>query len=330
MAFKDVLGHERVKKILRKALQKKKIPNSILFYGPKGVGKEKMALVLAKAINCERKKDDACEKCTSCKGINKGNFPDVMVIQPDGNVIKIEQMRALRKIAYLKPMVGKKRVFIVTEAEKMNEEAANSLLKVLEEPPLFSYVLLVTHNPFLILSTIKSRCQILNFPPLSKEDIERELMEKGFTEEKARVISRLVRGNLKHALGLDWEDVQATRKQAWMLFLSLVKRENFALFLRNYAFSYKSLVKQEWEQILEILSSFCRDLVLLKEKSDSNLLMNPDYEDEIRKMEELVSLDWLMKCLENIDYAIYGLGKNLNVNLLVSSFFSNFKEWEYA
>jgi DNA polymerase III delta' subunit len=330
MAFKDVLGHERVKKILRKALQKKKIPNSLLFCGPKGVGKQEMALVVAKAINCERKKDDACEKCASCKGINAGNFPDVMVIQPDGNVIKIEQMRALRKIAYLKPMVGKKRVFVVTEAEKMNEEAANSLLKVLEEPPLFSYVLLVTHNPFLILSTIKSRCQILNFPPLSKEDIERELKEKGFTEDKARVISRLVRGNLKQALGLDWEDVQATRKQAWMLFLSLVKRENFAFFMKNYAFSYKSLVKQEWEQILEILSSFCRDLVLLKEKSDSNLLMNPDYEDEIRKMEELVSLDWLVKCLKKIDYAIYGLGKNLNVNLLVSSFFSNFKEWEYA
>jgi DNA polymerase III delta' subunit len=330
MAFKDVLGHERVKKILRKALQKRKMPNSILFCGPKGVGKQEMALVVARAINCERKKDDACEKCASCKGINAGNFPDVMVIQPDGNVIKIEQMRALRKIAYLKPMVGKKRVFIVTEAEKMNEEAANSLLKVLEEPPLFSYILLVTHNPFLILSTIKSRCQILNFPPLSKEDIERELMEKGFTEEKARVISRLVRGNLKQALSLDWEDVQATRKQAWILFLSLAKKENFALFLRDYAFSFKSLVKQEWEQILEMLSSFCRDLVLLKEKSDSNLLMNPDYEDEIRKMEELVSLDWLMKCLEKIDYAIYGLDKNLNVNLLVSSFFSNFKEWEYA
>jgi DNA polymerase-3 subunit delta' len=330
MAFKDVLGHERVKKILRKALQKKKTPNSLLFCGTKGVGKEDMALVLAKALNCERKKDDACEKCVSCKAINAGNFPDVMVIQPEKNVIKIEQMRTLRKIAYLKPMVGKSRVFIVTEAEKMNEEAANSLLKVLEEPPLFSYVVLVTHNPFLILSTIKSRCQILNFPPLSKEDIKRVLLEKGFTEDKARVISRMVCGNLKQALSSDWEEVEATRKQAWILFISLVKRDDFALFLRNYAFSYKSLVKQEWEQILERISSFCRDMVLIKEKNDSNLLMNPDYEDEIRKMEELVSLDWLMECLEKIDYAIYGLGKNLNVSLLVSSFFSNFKEWEYA
>jgi len=330
LAFGDILGHERVKKILRKALQKKKIPNSMLFCGPEGVGKEEMAIVLSKAINCERKKDDACEKCASCKGINAGNFPDVMVIQPERNVIKIEQMRTLRKIAYLRPMVGKKRVFVVTEAEKMTEEAANSLLKILEEPPLFSYVILVTHNPFLIMSTIKSRCQILNFPPVSREEIEKELLEKGYEEGKARVISRLVHGNLKQAMGLDWEDVQARREKAWLLFLSLINRENFALFLRNFAFSYKALVKEEWEQVLEMLSSFCRDLILLKEKSDVNLLMNPDYEQEIRKTEKLVSLDWLMKCLQKIDYAIYGLDKNLNVNLLVSSFFAYFKEWEYA
>lgn len=330
MAFKDILGHERVKKILKKALQKKKIPNSMLFCGPEGVGKEEMAFVLAKAINCERKRDDACETCVSCRGINARNFPDVMLIQPEGNVIKIEQMRTLRKIAYLKPMVGKKRVFIVTEAEKMTEEAANSLLKVLEEPPLFSYVILVTHNPFLIMSTIKSRCQILNFPPVSRENIRKVLMEKGYEEEKARVISSFVHGNLKQALGLDWEDIQEKREQAWMLFLSLINKENFPLFLRRYAFSYKALVKEEWEKILEMLSSFCRDLVLLKEKSDVDLLMNPDYEEKIRKAEELVSLDWLTNCLRRVNYAIYGLNKNLNVNLLVSSFFANFKEWEYA
>jgi len=330
MAFKDILGHERVKKILRKALQKKKIPNSMLFCGPEGVGKEEMAFMLAKAMNCERKRDDACETCASCRGINARNFPDVMVIQPEGNAIKIEQMRTLRKIAYLKPMTGKKRVFIVTEVEKMTEEAANSLLKVLEEPPLFSYVILVTHNSFLIIPTIKSRCQILNFPPVSREDILKILMEKGYEEEKARVISRLVRGNLKQALDLDWEEIQERREQAWKLLLSLINKENFALFLRNYAFSYKALVKEEWEKILEMLSSFCRDLVLLKEKSDVDLLMNPDYEEKIKKAGELVSLDWLIRCLKRIDTAIYGLNKNLNVNLLVSSFFANFKEWEYA
>jgi DNA polymerase III delta' subunit len=330
MAFKDILGNSRVKKTLRKALQKNKVPNSMLFCGPRGIGKRDMALVLAKAMNCERKKDDACEVCPSCKAINAGNFPDVIEISPEKDVIVIGQMRMLRKIAYLKPMMGKKRVFVVVDADKMKEEAANSLLKILEEPPLFSYIILVAHNPFLIMSTIKSRCQVLNFSPISKEDIGKILMDKGYEEKRARIISLLVHGNLKQALSLEWEEVQDKRTKAWQLFLSLLRKGKFALFLRNYATSQRALVKDEWGQILEMLSSFCRDSILIKEKGDSRLLMNPDYEEEIRKAETLMSLEGLMDCLTKIDYGIYGLGKNLNVNLLVSSFFSYFKEWEYV
>lgn len=302
----------------------------MLFYGPRGIGKKDMALVLAKAMNCERKKDDACEACASCKAINAGNFPDVLEISPEKEVIKIDQMRILRKIAYLKPMMGKKRVFVVVDADKMTEEAANSLLKILEEPPLFSYIILVAYNPFMIMSTIKSRCQVLNFSPVSKEEIGKILVEKGYEEKKARIISLLVRGNLKQALSLEWEEVQDKRAKAWQLFLSLLRKGNVALFLRNYATSQRTLVRNEWEQVLEMLSSFCRDSILIKEKSDSRLLMNPDYEEEIKKEEALLSLEGLIDCLTRIDYAIYGLGKNLNVNLLVSSFFSYFKEWEYA
>jgi DNA polymerase-3 subunit delta' len=330
MAFKDILGNSRVKKILRKALQKNKVPNSMLFCGPSGIGKRDMALVMAKALNCDRKKDDACEVCPSCKAINAGNFPDVIEVSPEKDVIKIDQMRILRKIAYLKPMMGKKRVFVVVDADKMKEEAANSLLKILEEPPLFSYIILVAHNPFMIMSTIKSRCQILNFSPISKEDIEKILVGKGYEEKRARIVSLLVRGNLKQALNLEWEDVQDKRTKAWQLFLALLRKGKVALFLRNYAASQRTLVRDEWDQILEILSSFCRDSILIKEKSDRRLLMNPDYEEEIRKAEALLSLEALMDCLTKIDYAIYGSGKYLNVNLLVSSFFSYFKESEYV
>jgi DNA polymerase-3 subunit delta' len=330
MAFKDILGNSRVKKILRKALQKKKVPNSMLFCGPEGIGKKDMALVLAKAMNCERKKDDACEVCSSCKAINAGNFPDVIEISPEKEVIKIEQMRTLRKIAYLKPMMGKRRVFVVVDADKMTEEAANSLLKILEEPPLFSYIILVAQNPFMIMSTIQSRCQVLNFTPVSREDIGQILVEKGFEEKKARIISLLVHGNLKQALSLEWEEVQDKRMKAWQLFLSLLRKGKVALFLRNYATSQRALIRDEWEQVLEMLSSFCRDTILIKERGDRRLLMNPDYEEEIRKEETQLSLEALMDCLTKIDYAIYGLGKNLNVNLLVSSFFSYFKGWEYV
>ncbi|GAG44939.1 unnamed protein product, partial [marine sediment metagenome] len=212
----------------------------MLFYGPRGIGKKDMALVLAKAMNCERKKDDACEVCASCKAINAGNFPDVLEISPEKEVIKIDQMRILRKIAYLKPMMGKKRVFVVVDADKMTEEAANSLLKILEEPPLFSYIILVAYNPFMIISTIKSRCQVLNFSPVSKEEIGKILVEKGYEEKKARIISLLVRGNLKQALSLEWEEVQDKRAKAWQLFLSLLRKGKVALFLRNYATSQRT------------------------------------------------------------------------------------------
>jgi len=302
----------------------------MLFCGPRGTGKRDMALVLAKAMNCERKKDDACEVCTSCKAINAGNFPDVIEISPEKDVIVIDQMRMLRKIANLKPMMGKRRVFVVVDADKMKEEAANSLLKILEEPPLFSYIILVANNPFLIMSTIKSRCQVINFTPVSKEDIGKILVDKGYEENKARIISLLVHGSLKQALSLEWEEVQDKRTKAWQLFLSLLRKGKVALFLRNYATSQRAIIRDDWEQILEMLSSFCRDSILIKEKGDSRLLMNPDYEEEIRKAETMMSLEALMDCLTKIDYAIYGLEKNLNVNLLVSSFFSYFKEREYV
>jgi len=322
MAFKDILGNERQKKILRKALQKDRIPNSMLFCGLEGVGKKSLALVLAKAMNCEKKKDDACEVCSPCKAISRDNFPDVMVISPDGNIIKIDQIRILKQTAYLKPMVGQKRVFIVAEAEKMNEEAANSLLKILEEPPLFSYIILVTHNPDVIKPTIKSRCQILSFQPVSREDIEKILLEKGFGKERAKIIALLVGGNLKKALNLEWEEIQAKRAKAWELFLSLLKKEKVATFLKNYV-SSRSLRREELEEVLEIFSSFCRDLILIKEKSDIRLLMNPDYAEVFKKTENFLSLSKAMDYLEKIDYAFYAMQKNLNMNLLVTSLFSN-------
>jgi DNA polymerase III delta' subunit len=330
MAFSDILGNSRVKKILRIALAKNKVPNSMLFCGPEGIGKRSMALVLAKAMNCEQKKDDACEVCVTCRAINSRSLPDVMEIFPEGNVIKIDQMRFLKRVAYLKPMTREKRVFIVDEVEKMTDEASNSLLKILEEPPLFSHIILLTSNPYLIMPTVKSRCQILNFSPVSKSEIEKILREKGSSEEKAKIISLLVRGNLEQALSLDWEEVQKKRNDAWEFFLSFLKKEETSLFLRNYAFSRRNLVREDLEQILEILSSFCRDLILVKEKGDPHLLLNPDYEKEIREKEMLAALERSLEFLDEIDSAISALNKNLNISLLVSSFYSQTMGWNYV
>ena len=321
MTFKDILGNERQKKILKRALQKGRIPNSMLFWGPEGVGKRSLALVLAKAMNCETKTDEACEVCSSCRAISRGIFPDVMVISPENNMIRIDQMRILKQTTYLRPMAGKKRFFIVTEADKMNDEAANSLLKILEEPPSFSHIILITSNPEMIKPTIKSRCQMLNFQPISKEDIEKILLEKGFGKERAKIISLLVGGNLKKALNMEWEEVQSRRAKAWEMLLSLYGKKKVADFLKSYSFS-RGQIKEELEELLELLSSFCRDLILIQEKGDLRLLMNPDYRERYVKTSDLLTLQKSMDWLGKVDYALYALQKNLNVNLLLNSLFS--------
>lgn len=326
MAFDDVLGNSQTKKILKKSLQRNRIPNSLLFYGPEGVGKRDIAIVLAKAMNCLKNKDDACEVCASCRAIENGNFPDVMVISPEKNILKIEQMRAMKQTAYLRPMVGRKRIFVIDQAEKMNEESANSVLKILEEPPAFTHIILITHNPYLILPTIKSRCQDLSFSQISKQDIEKVLVERGQDEEKARIISLLVRGNLKQAMNLDWDEVQLLREKAWQLFNVVLRGNGVSPFVKDYAFRRRESIEAEFVQVLEILSSFCRDLLLIKSSEKKNLLLNPDYENGLRDVETLISLGQALEFLVKIDSALYALEKNVNVNLLVSSTLANMME----
>lgn len=319
MAFDDILGSARIKRILGRSLRRKRLPNSMLFSGPKGVGKLETAFVTAKALNCLNKVDDACEECESCLSINKGNHPDVMRIFPEGDVLKISQMRILKEAAYLKPMVGKKRAFIIEQAEKMNAEAANSLLKVLEEPPAFSHIILVTDNPFIILPTVISRCQVLKFSPVSREDIEDCLVEQEMDRTKARIISLLVRGNLKQALSFDWEKIKAEREKAWALFWAIVKEGELADFLKEFSAKRRAQVEDEMNHILEILASFCRDILLIKENGKLASLMNPDYEGGMRAVSGDISFAQCLGLLTHVEDSLSALKRNMNVRLLVSS-----------
>ncbi len=320
MGFDEVLGNGRVKKILRLALQRNRVPNSLIFSGPEGVGKKSLARVLAQAINCEREKADACGVCPTCRAIAGCRLPDVWEIKPEGQEIKIEQMRALKQAAYLRPMIARKRVFIIEEAEKMNEPAANSLLKTLEEPPLFSHIILLTSNPHLLLPTILSRCQILHFVAVGKEEIRQVLTDKGLPEEKARLLSVIVGGNLDKALDADWQEIQAERSAAWNIFLSFFGRGDISTFLESYGFSRRSLVRDELERILEILASFGRDLMLLQVKGEPSFLLNPDFAAGMETLKKGVGVEKSWRFLERVDGVISGLEKNLNLGVLVSAF----------
>lgn len=320
MGFDQVLGNARVKKILRLALQRNRVPNSLIFSGPIGVGKKSLARVLAQAINCEREKADACGVCATCRAISGGRLPDVWEIEREGQEIRIDQMRALKQAAYLRPMVARKRVFIIEEAERMNEEAANSLLKTLEEPPLFSHIILLTSNPHLLLPTILSRCQILQFVPVGKEEIRQVLTEKGFPEEKARLLSVIVGGSLEKALDADWQEIQAERWAAWNIFVSFFGQGDLSTFLESYGFSRRSLIREELERILEILASFGRDLMLLQVNGEPSFLLNPDFAAGMETLKREVGLEKSWRFLEGVDGVISGLEKNLNLGLLVSAF----------
>lgn len=329
MAFKDVIGNSGVKKILHRVLRQKKLPNSLLFAGHEGIGKKETALVVAKALNCLKKTSDSCEECAHCRAINRGNFPDVMVISPAKDILKIDQMRLLKDTAYLKPMSGRKRVFIVVDAEKMNDEASNSLLKILEEPPPFSHIILVTPNPYRIIPTIKSRCQNFQFSPIAIDDIQKALVDKGFQPERARILSLQVEGNLRKALSLDWEEVQIQRNEAWHLFLALNKREKAASLLKQF-WSTSSVSRAEMGNRLEVLASFCRDIILIKEMAEPRFLLNPDFQKDMEELARSISREQALDSLAEVDLAIASLGRNLNVNILVNSIFSNFLEWNHV
>jgi DNA polymerase-3 subunit delta' len=254
--------------------------------------------------------------------ISSGRFPDVQEIKPSGQVIKVEHVREMRQATYMRPMVGRKRVFIISEADKLNDESSNTVLKILEEPPLFSHFILVTDNPHLILPTIKSRCQVLQFVPVGREEIARALLEKGCPADQARIISLFVKGNLEEAMDRNWDEVQNARRDAWELFLSIVKPEKPSLFLSRYWNVQRNLIREDLNETLEIMASYCRDLVLLKDRGDLSLLLNPDYEQALRPLEKSCGLDRCWEFLRRVDGVLAGLEKSLNMNLMACAFHS--------
>jgi DNA polymerase-3 subunit delta' len=252
-----------------------------------------------------------------------------MVIAAEKQEIKIEQTRFLKQMAYLRPMTGKKRVFIVVDASEMSDPAANSLLKVLEEPPPYSHLILVTVSPFLLFPTILSRCQTLAFSAIGREEIEKILLERNFGTEQARILALLVDGNLDWALDLEWEEVQSLKEESWALFETLASGDRSALFLERFGALAKA-VQEEFGRTLEIFSSFVRDILLLRLGGDPQFLLNPDFEPRLREASAAWTVRRVLGVLEELDFVLAELPKNLNKGLLATTFFSNLGELRHV
>jgi hypothetical protein len=156
------------------------------------------------------------------------------------------------------------------------------------------------------------------------------LVERGQEADKARILSLLVRGNLRQAMNLDWEDVQPLREKAWQLFEGVFRGRGVSSFVKDYAFRRREALEAEFVQVLEILASFGRDLLLIKSEGEIKLLLNPDYESGLQDVAAGISLGQALDFLVKIDTALHALERNVNVNLLVSSTLASMMDRSYA
>ena len=205
MSFGQVKDQKVAIHLLQGIVRQQRVPSGLLFCGPYGVGKRMAAFEFAKAVNCLERKDDACDTCLACRKAMHGNHADITVVKPVSKtrIIKVEQIETVIETSMYRPVEGGKRLFIIEDAERMNETAQNHFLKTLEEPPSQTMFILLTEWPRRLLPTIRSRCQTIRFGSLRLTTVaEMVQQEYKFDEEHAYAIAALSRGSVSRARDL--------------------------------------------------------------------------------------------------------------------------------
>ena len=247
--FDDIIGNIKIKEILESAIKTNNILHSYLFVGTEGIGKSIFAKKFAKMILCVNENKQECNnKCEACIKFDNNNNPDFEFIEPDGNNIKIDQIRQMNSKVMEKPIISEKKVYIINDSEKMTKEAQNSLLKTLEEPPQYVVIILICSKENDLLNTIKSRCTKINFNDLSNEEINEylKLNNYGILENNFLNLSQ---GSIKKAIGV------ISSKELYEKISSLfnnIKNINKIEFIRNNEFLYKE--KEKIGEILEYIN----------------------------------------------------------------------------
>ncbi|MBN1916874.1 MAG: DNA polymerase III subunit delta' [Verrucomicrobia bacterium] len=230
MSFKAILGNERAIELLRSSMAQGRVAHAYLFAGPEGVGKALVAREFAKALNCERQEPQACDGCVSCRKIDHGTHPDVRWFRPAGamRMIRVEQVAEFLQAASFKPYEGRWKVFVLVDADRLNVQSQNKVLKTLEEPAEGTVIILTSAVPDALLPTIRSRCQRVAFHPIARDLVERFLVEqRGADLKRAAIAASLGRGSLSGAI--EYLDEQADqRRQALYTMLAAGGFDHFA------------------------------------------------------------------------------------------------------
>jgi len=319
MSFSDIYGHEKKIEIIRKTLTKKRIAHAYLFSGIQAIGKRTLAWEFIKAINCEKVDflHDSCNECVSCRKIERMSHPDVFPVEADGQFIRIDSIREMQKRITCKPLEARMRAFIIDDADKMNDQAANALLKMLEEPSPSNILILVTARPYALPSTIISRCQHMRFNPLSPEAVAKFLVaQTGMDNQRALLLAALSGGSIGNAMQLNKEDIVVYRTELLKLLSNTRREDPFSLI--SFA-SFLGQGKKEIKQGLNILNTFFRDALVFKEVRQNEMLINQDNSSFIADFAARLSGEQILQNIAQVEKAGEILEQNVNKSLTLET-----------
>jgi len=312
MSFEDIKGQERAIRIIKGYLQSSTLGGAYLFIGEEGIGKHLAALTLAKAINCLNRQDDSCDSCSSCVKIEKRGHPDLHYIELiDSDNIKIESIRSIKKDISLKPYEAKFKVFIINDAHNLTAEAAGALLKILEEPPKNSLIILVSSKPALLFKTIISRCKIIRFHPLERAELK-QVLKKDYSldDNLAHFLAYFAEGRIGAALRLKDADILKEKNRIIDEF-TISRRPNLEVSSTQDRDTVRSL--------LNILASWFRDMYLVKIGASHSELINLDRKMDLLRIINRYTMFNLDDMLKSISDSLLYLEQNVNIKLLLSN-----------
>jgi DNA polymerase-3 subunit delta' len=343
MSFDDIIGQNEVKSFLKKSLIKKRIASAYLFSGPEGVGKTITALNLARALNCKIHETDSCDmyseepKCPSCKKIDAFSHPDVLVIIPaprkirkantrrdilvEGefhkyhktDVISVDDIRYVEDMVYLKPFEAKKRVIIVIDAERMKVQAQNAFLKVLEEPPEDTTIILTSSHPEGLFSTIRSRCQRIGFSRLSRGEMAEYIEKNAYIKsEEADLLYLLSGGSIKKLRYIVDKDRESRRA----IFRQIVKEKDYDRLTEIYD-------KEQLEEFIEFLLPLFRDIYVCGKDTK---LINLDIREYIKSVRGSYSDSELEETIDILSSSLINIRRYIDPVLISNVIFNRIKE----
>lgn len=316
MDFRDIIGQERVIENLQRAIKNKNIAHSYLFQGPESIGKKKLAMVFAKTLLCKERGTVPCGKCSSCIKFDTGNHPDFYIEKPDGKHFKKEQIEKLQRNIRTLPYEGNKKIYILEDIHKMTQEAENSFLKTLEEPPEYAIIIMTVTNSYSLLPTIVSRCQVIELKVTANNEIEKVLIDKyNMSSEKASVIASFSNGLVGKAIRLaESDEFRELREDIVSKVNEIIESEKFRVFSISKFFEDN---KDNIEEILDIMLLWFRDLLIIKEISDNKFIINKDKSEILKKQSMELTTSRIYNIINMIMKTKADISANVNYQLAI-------------